>query len=64
MESDGISIPKWAKAGMAVRKEKQRRKVRIVTFFIITSIIAKKTTRDHKYLPDTYAFVALFAKFC
>jgi hypothetical protein len=45
MESDEISIPKWAKAGMAVRKEKQRSKVRIVTFFIITSIIAKKTTR-------------------
>jgi len=42
MESDGISIPKWANTGAAVRKEKQRNKTGIVTFFIITSIIAKK----------------------
>jgi len=63
MESDGISIPKCANTGTAVKKVKQRIKVRIIPFFIITSIIAKK---NHERLsifliPDT--FVVLFAKF-
>jgi hypothetical protein len=58
MESEGITIPKWAKAFPVQKTVIETRRMKIALFFMGSPLPQKKTTKPRNLL-DIHTFVVL-----